>query len=114
MCRILPIGDKKTRRVQFAPLPAPAPGKPLYIYKGRVPREGPYLYLFPKDPPGVIRWDTRSDRGELVRFPYGDHGPWGGTLSQDGKTLWCPLWDANAMARFDLEKLEWTGHWPTP
>jgi len=86
----------------------------MYIYKGHVPKSGPFFYLFRRDPPGVIRWDTRSETGQFFQFPYGAKGPWSGHLSDDGKALWCPLWDANAMARLDVSAGKWTGHWPTP
>jgi streptogramin lyase len=112
--RHLPVYHPDTRRVTFAPLPAPAPEKPLFLYKGLAPEHGPYLYLFVKEPPGVIQWDPRSDTGEVFPYPYGAAGPWFGDLAADGKTLWCPLWDANALARLDVTTGKWTGHWPSP
>jgi hypothetical protein len=110
----LPVYHPHSRKITFHKLPETQSGRRMSLYKGHAPKTGPFLYLFPKDPSGVIQWDTRTDTGRLFRFPYGARGPWYGKLSGDGKTLWCPLWDANAMARFDVASGKWTGHWPSP
>ena len=110
----LPVYDPNSRRVTFHRLPGTKEGDRMYIYKGHISSSGPFLYLFPKDPPGVIQWDTRTDTGRLFRFPYGAEGPLSGQLTADGKTLWCSLSTSQAMARFDVAAGEWTGHWPCP
>ena len=107
----LPVYHPDSRRISFHTLPETKAGQRMYVYKGHLPKSGPYFYLFPQDPPGVIQWDTRSDSGTLFRFPYGARGPWSGYLADDEKTLWCPLWNDNGIARFDVEAGKWTGKW---
>jgi hypothetical protein len=112
--RFLPIYHIETRRLAFAPLPVPPAQASMSIWLGLAPSTGPYVYLFPEKPPAIIRWDTRSDTGTLIAYPFPGPEPAFGMLSADETTAWCPIWNGNTLARFDLGQARWTGSWRTP
>jgi hypothetical protein len=68
------------------------------------------LYLFDRVS-GIIRWDTRTDEGELIGYPYDTPMPASGRYDPVSKSLWCFVWDFTAgkylprgLARLDIEK----------
>ena len=118
----LGVYDSEIRTLSFAPLLSDMPQRKLGIVTGNAPQSGPYLFLFvgadaedtSREPKGLIRWDTRTSQGELISYPYAGPGPIFGVESPDGRAIWCPIWNGNALARFDIQTAKWNGFWKTP
>jgi hypothetical protein len=100
-----------TRQLVAAPLPAPGS---VQTYTALAAPADPFVYFFPHRPHGVIEWDTRTDTGRHFAYPYAGPGPGFGKIDPASRTLWCPIWNGNAVARFDLRARRWTGFWPSP
>src|SRR5262249_4100779 len=65
---------------------------------------------------GVIRWDTREDRGVALPYPYRGPLPGGGRHEPRDNALWCQVFDSSrgqyvpiGMARLDLATNRFTG-----
>ena len=118
----LAVYNADDRTLSFAPLLSDAPQRKLGIVTGTVPPPGRYLYLFvgadaadtSRELKGLIRWDTRTATGEFISYPYAGPGPIFGVASPDGSAIWCPIWNGNALARFDTQQAKWNGFWKTP
>lgn len=81
---------------------------------------GRHLYLFDRAGAGVIKWDTMTDTGKAVPWPYKTPFPSSGQFEADG-ALWCRVWDVAdgkyvplGLARLDVKKEEFTGFSPFP
>jgi hypothetical protein len=121
-CSHVAIYDVNQRRLSFAPLLSGRPEGKMGIVTGNAPKTGPYLYYFigadaaetSANHNGLIRWDTRTARGKFIAYPYDGPDPIFGVESSDGASIWSPIWNGNALARFDVRSSQWNGYWKTP
>jgi hypothetical protein len=51
-----------------------------------------HLYLFDRDTVGVIKWDTHTDTGKPIPWPYKTSLPTGGRYDPRDGALWCYVW----------------------
>jgi streptogramin lyase len=93
--------------------------KPDVWYGTKAPA-GRSLYLFDRGGSGVVKWDTATDTGKAVPWPYKTPFPGSGQFEADG-ALWCRVWDVAGgkyvplgLARLDAAKDEFTGFYPFP
>lgn len=93
----------------------PTGKKPDVWYGTEVPGER-YLYLFDRNG-GVIRWDTRTDTGETIPYPYRGPLPAAGSHEPRDAAIWCRIFDLRGgqyvplgMARLDVATNRFT-HW---
>src|SRR5687768_4725929 len=97
------------------------PSSKADVWYGTESVDGRYLYLFDRGSSGVIRWDTQTESGSAIPYPY--QGPLPGTgryVAADG-ALWCSVHDFSAgqyvslgIARLDLASQQFTGYHPFP
>jgi hypothetical protein len=80
-----------------------------------------FLYLFDRSDVGVIRWDTRSDSGEVIPFPYKAPLPSGGQYDDRDGAIWCRSFELSSgryvpvgIARLDPRTGRFTGWHPHP
>src|SRR5262245_54495128 len=52
-----------------------------------------FLYLFDRGSAGVIRWNTNSDTGEAIPFPYDGPPPSGGRYEARNGAIFCQSFD---------------------
>jgi hypothetical protein len=76
---------------KFSELPYPS-SKPDVWY-GVGPIHGRILYLFDRGSAGVIRWDTETDSGTVIAYPYQGVLPSAGHYEAADNAIWCKLWD---------------------
>jgi hypothetical protein len=78
--------------------------------------------LFDRGVAGLIKWDTQTDTGTAIRYPYQTSLPAGGRwVSADG-AVWCNVWDLariaeyipQGIARLDVNQDKFTGYWAFP
>jgi len=113
----LMIYDRTARKFSEAAFPTAKPD----IWYGTDVGDGKHLYLFDRGSVGVIKWDTKTDTGKVIPYPYKTVLPSSGRyLAADG-AIWCAVWDnTNALyvplgvARLDIKKDAFTGWFPFP
>lgn len=91
------------------------------VWYGTGPVGGRHLYLFDRGGAGVIKWDTTTDAGKALRWPYKTPFPASGQYDAADDALWCRVWDFGGgkyvplgLARLDAGKDEFTGFYPFP
>jgi hypothetical protein len=91
------------------------------VWYGTEAPGGRHLYLFDRGSAGVVKWDTASDTGTAIPYPYKTPLPGGGRYEPRDKTLWCQVWDNAAgqyrpvgLARLDVAAEKFTGWFPFP
>src|SRR4051794_7186830 len=52
-----------------------------------------YIYLFDRGASGLIRWDTSTDTGTTIPYPYQTVLPSAGHYEPADNAIWCKLWD---------------------
>jgi hypothetical protein len=82
---------------------------------------GRYLYLFDRAGAGVVKWDTKTDAGKAVPWPYKTPFPSSGQFEPADDALWCRVWDVAGgkyiplgLARMAVGTDEFTGYYPFP
>ncbi len=82
---------------------------------------GRCIYLFDRGGAGVIKWDTRTDTGKALRYPYQTPLPSSGHYEPSDKALWCRVGDFSGgkyvplgLARLDATTDAFTGWYPFP
>jgi hypothetical protein len=97
--------------------PSPKPD----VWYGVGPIQGHFLYLFDRGAAGVIRWDTESDSGIVIPYPYPGALPSAGHYEAADHAIWCKLWDYSTgqyvpqgIARLDAATDKFTGFWEFP
>jgi hypothetical protein len=104
---------------KFSELAYPSPKPDVWYGVGPIDK---YLYLFDRGCVGVIQWNTETDSGTVIPYPYGSEIlPSGGHYEPGDRAIWCKLWDYSTgqyiprgIARLDLEKNEFDGRWEFP
>ncbi len=91
------------------------------VWYGTGPVGGRFLYLFDRGGAGVIKWDTTTDTGKALPWPYKVPFPASGQFEAADGALWCRVWDFGGgkyvpfgLARLDAGKDEFTGYYPFP
>lgn len=94
------------------------------VWYGTEAIDGRHMLLFDRGAVGVIRWDTQTERGEAVPWPYKAPVPSGGRYEPRDQAVWCQAFDLAGgqyvplgMARLDVAKPEaprFTGYYPYP
>jgi hypothetical protein len=97
--------------------PSPKPD----VWYGTEPVAGRYLYLFDRGGAGVIKWDTTTDTGTALPWPYKTPFPTSGQYAASDNALWCSVWDMTdaqyiplGLARLNVANDEFTGWYPFP
>src|SRR5579864_2407138 len=90
------------------------------VWYGTQAIDGRHIYLFDRGGAGVIKWDTETDSGKAIPWPYTIPFPLAGAHEPGDKAIWCRVWEAGGkyepigIARLDLEKDQFTGFYPFP
>ena len=97
--------------------PSPKPD----VWYGTDLVEGRYLYLIDRGHVGVVKWDTQSDTGTVVRSPYKIGMPTSARYEPRDGAVWCAAWRMNgdiyqpiAIQRLDPKTDTFTGYYPWP
>ena len=82
---------------------------------------GRYLYLVDRGSAGMIKWDTRTDTGMVIPYPYEGRLPTSARYEPRDGTLWCSVWDMAGglylpvgIAQLDPKTDEFKGFYPWP
>src|SRR6266852_6767385 len=61
------------------------------VWYGTEAVDGRHIYLFDRGGTGLIKWDTQTDTGKPIDFPYKTPLPSGGRYDARDKAIWCWL-----------------------
>lgn len=113
----LMIYDRAARKFSEAAYPAPKPN----VWYGTEVIDGRHSYLFERSSAGVVKWDTQTDTGKVIAYPYKTTVPGGGRYEPRDNGLWCQVWDNSkgqyvptGIARLDVATDQFTGWYPFP
>ena len=113
----LMIYDRKARSFSEVAYPSAKPD----VWYGSEAIEGRYLYLFDRGTVGVIKWDTHTDTGVAIPYPYKTLLPSGGRYVAADGAVWCIVWDYSrglyepvGIARLEVKSDRFTGFFPFP
>src|SRR4051794_38959143 len=111
------IYDRATKQFREAAYPSAKPD----VWYGAAAGDPHVLYLFDRGTVGVIRWDTRTDTGRVIPWPYPTLVPSGGRFEPRDGGLWCYAWDFAGgqykpvgIARLDPKADKFDGFFPFP
>jgi hypothetical protein len=111
------IYDRKTKQFRETPYPSAKPD----VWYGTELVDDRHLFLFDRGGAGLIRWDTQTDTGSVVNWPYPGPVPSVGRYEPRDRAVWCQLWDYTggqykpvAIARYDPASDRFTGRYPFP
>lgn len=111
------IYDRGTGRFSEAEYPSAKPD----VWYGTELVDGRHIYLFDRGSAGLIKWDTATDTGEAIPYPYKTSLPSFGRLVAEDGALWCAVWDYTGgqylplgLATFDLKRETFTEWCPFP
>jgi hypothetical protein len=109
--------DRTTETFIEKDYPSPKPD----VWYGTELIKNRYLYLFDRGGAGVIKWDTTTDTGTAIAWPYEAPFPSSGQYEEAGNALWCRVWDMTdaqyipvGQARLDVTTDEFTDWYPFP
>ena len=110
------IYDRMTKQFRETPYP----GTKSDVWYGTEPLDG-NIYLFDRGGAGLIRWDTKTDTGRVVPWPYAAPVPSFGRYEPRDKAVWCYVWDYTGgqykpigLSRYDPVADKFTGWHPFP
>lgn len=99
------------------PYPSPRPD----VWYGIASPDKQHLYLFDRGSVGLIKWDTQTDTGKAIPYPYKTLLPSFGAYDPRDNAIWAGVWDYTggkyvpiAITRFDIKTDSFTGIWHTP
>lgn len=111
------VYDRSVRGFRQFDYPSDKPN----VWYGTEAIHGRYLYLFDRQSAGVIKWDTVSDTGKAIPWPYQSPLPGSGRYEANDKALWCQSWNYSGgqyvpvgLARLDVTKDAFTDWLPFP
>lgn len=111
------IFNRKTKQFRETPYPSAKPD----VWYGTEVVDGRHLFLFDRGGAGLIRWDTQTDTGRVIPWPYPTIVPSAGRFEPRDKALWCHVWDYTGgqykpigIARYDIVGDRFTGFFPFP
>lgn len=98
--------DKKFSEVAY---PSAKPD----VWYGAEAIDSRHIFLFDRGGAGVIKWDTQTDSGTVMPWPYKLPFPSSGRYQPADKAMWCNVWETGyrplGIARLDMDKNEFTG-----
>jgi hypothetical protein len=113
----LMIYDRTTRKFSEAAFPTAKPD----VWYGTDAIDGKHMYLFDRNSAGVIKWDTTTDTGKSIPYPYKTPMPCAGRYVPKDGTIWCSVWDLTdlqynplGIVRLDVKEDAFTGWFPFP
>jgi hypothetical protein len=114
----LTIYDPASKKFTAAAYPSAKPN----VWYGIVAGAGKHLYLFDRGASGIIKWDTQTETGQAIAWPYYKAPfPGSGIDVPADKAIWCRSTDSTSgpynqvgIARLDLAKDEFTGWFDFP
>jgi hypothetical protein len=99
------IYDRAQKKFSELDYPSPKPD----VWYGTEAIDGRHLYLFDRGTTGVIKWDTQTDSGKVIAYPYETIMPSFGRSVPNDHAIWCAVWDYSkgqydpvGIARLDL------------
>ena len=111
------IYDRASKSFTEKAYPSPKPD----VWYGLSHPDGRHLYLFDRGSVGIIKWDTKTDTGTVIPYPYKTLMPSFGQYDEHDKAVWCGVWDYTggqyqpiAIARLDTTSDTFTGIWYFP
>ena len=111
------IFDRTAKSFSEAEYPSPKPD----VWYGTEAVNGRHLYLFDRGSTGVIKWDTQTDTGMVIPYPYKTIMPSFGRYVAADQAIWCAVWDYSkgqyepiGIARLDLDAEKFSGWFPFP
>jgi hypothetical protein len=111
------IYDRKAKQFRETAYPSAKPD----VWYGTEPVDGRHLFLFDRGAAGLIRWDTQTNSGRAVPWPYAAPVPSLGRHEPRDKMVWCYVWDFTGglykpvgIARYDPAADKFTGWFPFP
>lgn len=110
------IYDRVAKKFSEAAYPSAKPN----VWYGTEANDGRHVFLFDRGGAGVIRWDTQTDSGKAIPWPYQAPFPSSGRYQPADGALWCNVWDTGGqyrplgIARLDVTKNEFTAFHPFP
>jgi hypothetical protein len=91
------------------------------VWYGTEAVDGQHLYLFDRGSDGVLQWDTQTDAGTTIPYPYSAPPPGGGAYEARDGAIWCRIWDNSTrlyaplgIARLETKSDQFTGWWSFP
>lgn len=82
---------------------------------------GRYLYLVDRGSAGVVKWDTQSETGTVIPYPYKTTLPTSARFEPRDGTVWCSVWQASkgeyipiGIAQLDPKSDTFQGYYPWP
>lgn len=113
----LMIYDRATKHFTEKAYPSPKPD----VWYGLSHPDDRHLYLFDRGSVGIIKWDTKTDTGTVIPYPYKTLMPSFGQYDPHDKAVWCGIWDYTGgqyqpigIARLDTRSDSFTGIWNFP
>ena len=91
------------------------------VWYGLSHPDGRHLYLFDRGSVGIINWDTMTETGTVIPYPYKTLMPSFGQYDPRDHAVWCGIWDYAggqyqpiAITRLDTRTDSFTGIWYFP
>lgn len=113
----LMIYDRRTKKFNETNYPSPKPD----VWFGLKHPDGRHLFFFDRGGVGLIKWDSQTNTGRSIPYPYATPLPSFGRYDPRDKAIWCGIWDYTggqynpiAIARFDVQSDSFTGLYPFP
>jgi hypothetical protein len=111
------VYDRRRRHFTDHPYPSREPD----VWYGTEAVDGRHLYLFDRKSAGLIRWDTETEVGESLPYPWSTTMPSSGRYEPRDGAIWCSVADNTGfqyrwigIARFDLASGAYTSFHPFP
>src|SRR4029077_3151928 len=90
------------------------------VWYGTDAIDGRHIFLFDRGSAGVIKWDTQTESGTAISWPYTAPFPGGGRYEPRDDAIRCNVWQSGGqyqplgIARLDVATDEFTGFHPFP
>jgi streptogramin lyase len=111
------IYDPVKKTFTEKPYPSPKPD----VWYGIASPDKRHLYLFDRGGVGLIKWDTQTETGTPIPYPYQTLMPSFGAYDPRDDGIWAGIWDYTngkylpiAIARLDVKTDSFSGIWYTP
>lgn len=111
------IYDRSSREFKQVDYPSKKPD----VWYGTEAVDGRHLYFFDRGSAGILKWDTQSETGKAIAWPYKAPLPGDGHYEPADRALWCNVWDNSdgqyvpvGVARLDAGTDRFTDWLPFP
>lgn len=111
------IYDPLRKTFTEKPYPSPKPD----VWYGVASPDKRHMYLFDRGGVGLIKWDTETDTGKPISYPFKTVVPSFGAYDSRDKAIWSGIWDYTdgkyvpiAITRLDVMTDSFTGIWYAP